>query len=298
MALRTSTTERQRRLGAELRKMREQACYSVTEGGEFIGMGRAHLGHVEAGRTAIPSEKLRSLCHSYGCTREPLVEALVSMGEESGKGWWTEYRQALSQPVLDLAELEAAADALSSYESLFIPGILQIAEYTRSIFRSSQDERSTSELDRAAQFRMERQKILTQERPPTLHAVIHEAALHVRFGGAAVMRKQLLHLIRMAELPHVTIQVLPFTAEGLSAFSTPFLLVGSHGAALKTVLVETPASSLYVHESEAVDKYTARFARLSATALPPLDAKVSASAHDSRDSLSLIQHLLYSLQEI
>ncbi|MEW1922785.1 DUF5753 domain-containing protein [Streptomyces sp. NPDC088360] len=220
------------------------------------------------------------------------------MSEESGKGWWTAYRQVLPQPVLDLAELEAAADALHSYESLFIPGVLQIAEYTRSIFMSSQSERSTSELERAVQFRMERQKILTQERPPTLHAVIHEAALHVRFGGTAVMRKQLLHLIRMAEMPHVTIQVLPFTAEGLSAFSTPFLLIGSHGAALDTVLVETPASSLYVHEREAVDKYTTRFARLSSTALPPLDAKVPASAHDSRDTLSLIQHLLYSLQEI
>ncbi|MER5257588.1 DUF5753 domain-containing protein [Streptomyces sp. NPDC002855] len=220
------------------------------------------------------------------------------MSEESGKGWWTAYRQVLPQPVLDLAELEAAADALHSYESLFIPGVLQIADYTRAIFMSSQSERSTSELERAVQFRMERQKILTQERPPTLHAVIHEAALHVRFGGTAVMRKQLLYLIRMAEMPHVTIQVLPFTAEGLSAFSTPFLLIGSHGAALDTVLVETPASSLYVHEREAVDKYTTRFARLSSTALTPLDAKVPASAHDSRDTLSLIQHLLYSLQEI
>jgi transcriptional regulator with XRE-family HTH domain len=297
LALRTSTTERQRRLGAELRKMREQAGLSVTQGGEFIGMSRAHLGHVEAGRTGIPSEKLRALCHAYGCTREPLVIALASLGESGGKGWWTEYRHALNQTVLDLAELEAAADTLHSYESLFIPGILQIPEYTRSIFRSSQHERRTDDIERAVQFRMDRQKVITQERPPTVHAVIHEAALHVRFGGTAVMREQLLHLVRMAELPHVTIQVLPFTAEGLSAFSTPFLLVESHGSTLKTVLVETPASSLYVHESEAVHKYAARFAHLASTALPPLDPAVPATAHESRDSLGLVQYLLYSLQE-
>ncbi|MFD4525226.1 helix-turn-helix domain-containing protein [Streptomyces sp. NPDC058470] len=295
MALRTSTTERQRRLGAELRKLREQAGYSVTEGGEFIGMGRAHLGHVEAGRTAIPAEKLRTLCHSYGCTREPLIDALVAMGEDSGKGWWTEYRRTLSQPVLDLAELEAAADALFSYESLFIPGVLQTPEYTRSIFRSS--ERPHDDLERAVQFRMERQQILTQPEPPTLHAVIHEAALHVRFGGAAVMRRQLLHLIRMAELPHITIQVLPFTAEGLSAFSTPFLLVHSHGSALETVLVEDPAATIYVNESDAVLPYRTRFDRLRAASLPPLDPAVPASTHEARDSLALLQHLIYNLQE-
>lgn len=297
MALRTSTTERQRRLGAELRKLREQAGYSVTEGGEFINMGRAHLGHVEAGRTAIPADKVRALCHSYRSTREPLVEALITMGDDNGKGWWTAYRRELGQAVLDLAELEAAADALFSYESLFIPGILQTTEYTRSIFRSSQAEQPSSALEQAVRFRAERQRILTREQPPALHAVIHEAALHVRFGGATVMRRQLLHLIRMAELPHVTIQVLPFTAEGLSAFSTPFLLVESHGSALETVLVETPGSSQYLHEYDAVDKYGTRFGQLAAASLPPVDPGVPAATHESRDSLGLIQHLLYSLQE-
>lgn len=295
MALRTSPTERQRRLGAELRKLREASGHSVTEGGEFIGMGRAHLGHVEAGRTAIPTDKLRALCHAYGCTREPLIEALVAMSEANGKGWWTEYRRTLSQPVLDLAELEAAAGTLSSYESLFIPGILQTQEYTRSIFQSS--ERPHEDLDKAVQFRMKRQQVLTQAESPALHAVIHEAALHVRFGGAAVMRRQLLHLIRMAELPNITIQVLPFTAEGLPAFSTPFLLTESHKSALQTVLVESPAGSLYIHESEALQKYQARFDRLRSASLPPLDPAVPAVAHESRDSLTLVQHLLYSLQE-
>ncbi|MDQ1028149.1 hypothetical protein QF035_005731 [Streptomyces umbrinus] len=220
------------------------------------------------------------------------------MSEDSGKGWWTGYRRALSQPVLDLAELEAAADALFSYESLFVPGILQTPEYTRSIFRSSQIERPRDKLEKAAQFRTERQQILTRVTPPTLHAVIHEAALHMRFGGMAVMRRQLLHLIRMAELPHVTIQVLPFTAEGLSACSTPLLLIESHGSALDTVLVDNPAAALFIHEEDAILKYRTRFDRLRTASLPPLDPGVSASTHESRDSLGLLQHVLYSLQEV
>jgi len=119
----------------------------------------------------------------------------------------------------------------------------------------------------------------------------------MRFGGMTVMRRQLLHLIHMAELPHVTIQVLPFTAEGLSACSTPLLLIESHGSALDTVLVDNPAAALFIHEEDAILKYRTRFDRLRAASLPPLDPGVSASAHESRDSLGLLQHVLYSLQE-
>ncbi|GAA3373553.1 helix-turn-helix transcriptional regulator [Streptomyces sannanensis] len=295
MALRTSTTERQRRLGAELKKLRELAGLSVTEGGAFIGMGRAHLSHVEAGRTAIPTDKLRTLCRSYGCTRAPHIDALVNLSESPGKGWWTEYRDILQPSALDLAELEAEADALYSYESLFIPGVLQIADYTRAIFRSTPRDWTDEERERAVQFRMDRQKIFTQERPSMLHAVIHEAALHVRFGSPDVRRRQLLHLVRMARLPHISIQVLPFTAEGLSAFSTPFLLVESHGGALNTVLVETHASSAYLHDPDSVTRYRSQFKRLTGAALPRLDPAVTPYEHESRDSLGLIQHILYSL---
>ncbi len=260
-------------------------------------MARAHLSHVEAGRTAIPTDKLRTLCHSYGCTSVPYIDALVTMSEADGRGWWTDYRRLLKPPALDLAELEAAANALCSYESLFIPGILQIADYTRAIFRSSNQGWSDRDRDKAVEFRLERQKMLTGERPPVLHAVIHEAALHVRFGDAEVRRSQLLHLVRMAKMPHVTIQVLPFTAEGLSAFSTPFLLVDSHQSTLHTVLLETHASSAYLHTADPVAKYRSHFARLAAAALSPLDPDVAAYEHGERDSLALIQHILYTLQE-
>ncbi|MEC4016416.1 Scr1 family TA system antitoxin-like transcriptional regulator [Streptomyces sp. H27-D2] len=103
--------------------------------------------------------------------------------------------------------------------------------------------------------------------------------------------------MHMAELPHISIQILPFTAEGLSAFSTPFLYAESHGSTLETTLVETPASSLFLHDTASVANYRTRFDRLRAAALPTLDTAVAHSAHDSRDSLGLIQHILSTLQE-
>src|SRR5690349_9372168 len=170
-------------------------------------MGRAHLSHVEGGRTAIPTDSLRALCRSYGCTSEPYIDALVALSESTGKGWWTQYRHTLPQYALDLAELESAADSIRWYESLFIPGLFQTEDYTRAIFESSPWPKNAQAREAAVAFRMERQHILTGPNAPQIHAVIHEAALHIRFGGAAVMHRQLRHLIELADLPNLTLRV-------------------------------------------------------------------------------------------
>ncbi|MGA6159786.1 helix-turn-helix domain-containing protein [Stenotrophomonas sp. NPDC087984] len=294
MALRTNPTERQRRLGAELRRLREQAGLTLNEAGALIDMGRVHLTHVEGGRTAIPSERLRRLCEGYGCTSVPLVEALASLSDDRGKGWWSKYKRNVSAASLDLAELESHATCLRSYESLFIPGIFQSEDYTRAIFRVSDVVTTPAAIDRAVEFRMRRQAVLSIDDPPTVHAVIHEAALHMRFGGPTVTRKQLLRLVELAELPHVTIQILPFTADGVSAVNTPFCLLASHGGILETIQMDHASQSTFLHDPDSVGRYRRHFERLCGVALPPVDSGPTAVSRDVRDSLGLIQHILYS----
>ncbi|MDJ0466359.1 helix-turn-helix transcriptional regulator [Streptomyces sp. H27-C3] len=297
MALRTTTTERQRRLGVELKKLREDAKLTAHEGGALIGMGRVHFTHVEGGNTAISAERIRTLCTSYGVTSSTYVDALVDLAEPSGKGWRNGYKGQIPPSAIDLAELESKATDLRSYESLFLPGLFQLEEYTRSIFQASDAVTTSEGIESAVRFRMQRQDVLTAGGAPTVHAVVHEAALHMRFGGAKVMRRQLLRLVELAELPHMTIQVFPFTADAVSALTTPFCHIGSHGGALETVLVEHPAESMFLHGSESVAKYRRQFDRLSAAALPPIDTAVLTVKQASRDSLGLIQHILYTLQE-
>ncbi|MCO8303199.1 helix-turn-helix domain-containing protein [Streptomyces hygroscopicus] len=294
MALRTNPTERQRRLGAELRRLREQAGLTLHEAGALIDMGRVHLTHVEGGRTAIPSDRLRRLCEGYGCTSSPFIEALVSLAEDKGKGWWSAYKNTMPAAALDLAELESRATHIRSYESLFIPGIFQTEDYIRAIFRVSDVVTNPSDIDRAVEFRMRRQAALTTEDPHTVHVVIHEAALHMRFGGSAVTRRQLLRLVELAELPHVTIQVLPFTADGVPAVNTPFSLIASHNGILETLQMDHAGQSTLLHGPDSIDQYRSHFNRLSSVALPPVDGSPSAVRHDVRDSLGLIQHIRYS----
>ncbi|MGH4033282.1 helix-turn-helix domain-containing protein [Actinomycetota bacterium Odt1-20B] len=294
MALRLHITERQRRLGIELRKLRENAGFNLIEAAALINMGRPQLTHIEAAKTGMSTERLRALVSRYGATSGPYINELVRMSESSGKGWWSEYRKALPQQMLDLAELEDRATVIASYETLLVPGLLQTEPYMRTLFQNARPDATPTEIDTLVRFRLARQRVLAGEHPPQFHVVIHEAALRMVVGNPPIMRGQLAHLIRMAANPQVTIQVLPFD-QGTQAWrSAPFLLLDPGITGLETVFVEHPAAGMTLHDAEAVSQYQATLDALVHSALPPIDNEVAPDRHEERDSLGLVQHILYT----
>ena len=293
MGLRTNISERQRRLGAELKQLREQAGLTTSEAAERIGMTRGQLGHIEAGRTSVLTERLLDLSRVYGCSEDPYVEALVAMSESNGKGWWSAFRKHMGPHSLNLAELESEAVAIRTHEPLFIPGLFQTADYTRSIFTNP--DLGFANIEEGLAFRMARQDILTRDNPPSVHAVIHEAALHMRFGGAEVAREQLLHLIELARLPNVTVQIYPFSARAHAVLTGNFAHIVPANPRLGTVVVEQLLGSHYLAQQHQLEEYDALFARIADIALAPVDVSLAPETHSVKDSLSLIQHLLYTL---
>jgi transcriptional regulator with XRE-family HTH domain len=293
VGLRTTISERQRRLGLELKQLREQAGLSASEASERIGMSRGQLSHIELGRTSILTERLRNLCRVYGCADEPYISALVATSEASGKGWWSAHKKRRGPGALDLAELEAGAVSIRTHEPLFIPGLFQTADYARAIFTSP--KLGFDNIEEGVKFRMERQRILTLDNPPSVHAVIHEAALHMRFGGVDVVREQSLRLVELARLPHVTIQIYPFSAQAYGALSGNFAHFVPSNPKLGTVVLEAPLGSHYLTEWDQLLEYTALFDHLTEGALAPIDVSLAPEAHSAKDSLALIQHLLYTL---
>ncbi|MEV6593583.1 helix-turn-helix domain-containing protein [Streptomyces acidicola] len=293
MGLRTTISERQRRLGLELKHLREQAGLTAAEAAERIDMGRVQLSQIETAKTSILTPRLRELCDLYGCTDKDYIDALVAVSEATGKGWWSAHRKRRSLDALNTAELEASCTALRMHQSLFIPGLFQTSDYARAIFASPGlgFERSEGALE----FRMERQKVLTREDPPTVRAVIHESALHMRFGGAKVLREQLLHLVELARLPHITIQIYPFSAQAYGALSGNFVHVVPGVPELGTVLLELPAGLQYLGDRPSLDRYEGLFRHLAENALDPIDVSLAPEAHSVKDSLALIQHVLYTL---
>ncbi|NUT29442.1 MAG: helix-turn-helix transcriptional regulator [Streptomyces sp.] len=293
MGMRTNISERQRRIGYELRKLREQAGLSAGEAANRIDMGRGQLSHIEAGRTSILPDRLRQLCLAMGCESVPYIDALVAMAEATGKGWWSGYKGNVGSAAMNLAELESGAASLRTHETLFIPGPLQTEEYIRTIF--SNPKLQVRDIDEATAFRLERQAILTTDNAPAFHAVIHEAALHMRFGGPSVLRGQLLHLIELARLPNITIQVIPFEADLDAALSGTFMHAITPVRDLSTVVLDHPSGPLYLSDDEHLALYETLFDSLAESALPPISARTSHKELAAKDSLALIQHLLYTL---
>ncbi|MFJ6622660.1 helix-turn-helix domain-containing protein [Kitasatospora sp. NPDC091335] len=295
MALRTEISERQRRFGAELRRLREEAGLTVKDAGALIDMGAPQLSHIEASRTGLDPVRLTNLLDHYGCTDETYMTELHDLGASDGKGWWTAFKGQITPRALDLAETEAMAVALDNYETFYIPGYLQLPAYTEAMFEDAYPEPSQA-TQAVVQFRNERQRILTDERSRRFRFVIHEAALLMQFPGKAVMRAQLKYLLAVSDLPNVTIQVLPFTVPKKPPRANSFLVCAPRSAALSTVILDGPTRAEYLVDQTSIASYLDRFEQLSEIALPAITS--DRSMQDvSRDSWGLIQHLLYLLQE-
>ncbi|MFE0106977.1 helix-turn-helix domain-containing protein [Streptomyces sp. NPDC059009] len=293
MPPRSNPSERQRRLGLELRKLRTGAGLSGDQAGALLEADRTRISNIEAGRLDVSRNRLYKLLREYGCPRGSYFDGLMAMAQERGKGWWDEFRDVVAPVGCDLAELESLSAAIRIHEPLFIPGLLQTEDYARSVIGESEDDKRR--VDRFVAFRVGRQRVLTAESPVRFRAVIHEAALHVQVGGPKVMRKQLLRLIEVARLPHVTVQVFPFEAGAYSSFSRSFGIFGGMLPELDTVHLEHPLNSVFLRDGGHISEYARMFERLSTLALAEVDPEAAPESHESADSLSLIQHVMYRL---
>jgi hypothetical protein len=119
---------------------------------------------------------------------------------------------------------------------------------------------------------MERQRILEREKPPTLWAVIDEAALRRPMGGRRVMRAQIEHLLDLMKRPNISVQVVPFRQGGHAAESGAFTILRFDGEDLPDVVyLEQLVSALYLDKREQVDRYAQTMVRLTSEAPPPED---------------------------
>ncbi|RLV08657.1 transcriptional regulator [Streptomyces griseocarneus] len=262
------TTARQLRLGAELRKMRERAGLSSTEAGRLLGTNQAQISNIEAGRFGVSPDRMRTLARNYSCCDAELIDGLISMTGERRRGWWEEYRSVLPPGLLDLAELEHHATALRSAYVSHLPGLLQTAEHAREIFRQVVPALSPPEVEHRISHRIKRQAILYRDHPTPYTAIIHEAALRMRFGGTSTALHQLQHIIEMTEHNHVTVRVIPFAAGSFPGSGQSILYAHGHVAQLDTVHLDTAHGSELVDAEAQLEKYRIVLDRMETVALP------------------------------
>ncbi|WP_030610556.1 helix-turn-helix domain-containing protein [Streptomyces achromogenes] len=265
-----SPTLRQRRLGVELRKLRERAGLTVTGAAELLGVNQARISMIETGRTPISADRLRSMAHAYDCSDEELIDALASMTGRRTRGWWEEYRDHVPVALVDLAELEHHASALRAALLIHIPALLQTTDHARALFRSVVPPMRQYEIEHRLTHRIKRQSVLHREAPPPYTAIVHEAALLMGFGGPAVARAQLGHLLDMSELAHVTVRVIPFGADNFPTTGQSFDYVEGPVPQLDTVQLDSHHGACEFLDAEAqLSKYRAVLDRMESCALTP-----------------------------
>ncbi|GHC65542.1 helix-turn-helix domain-containing protein [Streptomyces cinnamoneus] len=269
MPSRSHPTQRQRRLGAELRKLREAAGMTAEEAGAVVDIKAYQVSHLEAGRVGITPNRLRTLACNYGCADEGLVEALVAMADERDKNWWEEYRGSLPPGYLDIAELEHNSRTMRTCSSVHIPGLLQTADHARVIFEEAVSPLPAHELDIRIEHRMRRQSVLDRKHPAQFTAIIHEAALRMQFGGREVARAQLQHLLAVSEREHIEVRSVPFAAGSFpGAGQTVFY---AHGPVpqLDTVQLDAAHTTVFLSADLQLENYRGLLERTEAKCLSP-----------------------------
>jgi transcriptional regulator with XRE-family HTH domain len=269
MARGNSPTVRRRRLASELRRLREAAQLTIDEVGEKLECSASKISRIETGHVGVTPRDVRDMLELYAIDDDQR-EALVQLAREARKkGWWHAYNEVFTGSFVGL---ESDASALHTHQALLVPGLLQTEDYMRAVIRAIRPDQGEEEVERRVTARVTRQKLLTDTQPPEYWAILDEAVLHRIVGGPAIMRAQLLRLIELTDLPHVTLQVVPFAAGAHAGMENPFLILGfPEPADPDVVYVENTTTGSYLEEPSDVYRYTLMFDHLRASALNPAD---------------------------
>ncbi|UGQ13737.1 helix-turn-helix domain-containing protein [Yinghuangia sp. ASG 101] len=285
MALAPNPTVRQRRLGTELRRLREICGLSLEDVALRLECSDSKVSRIELGRSGVRPVDLRILLDLYGVVDEGEREALLTLAREAKKrGWWRSYSSVLPPSYTELLSLEADASGMRGFELSLVPGLLQTPDYARAIISSVRDDLSPDEIDTLVQVRGARQAILGRTGPDgepafRLTLVLAEAVLRQVVGGRETMRAQLAHLAEASQQPNIRIQVLPFACGAHPAIEGAFAVIEFPALSdLDVVVVDTRTSSLYLEDSAQVRVYQRMF------------DDIRASALSYGDSSSMIEH--------
>jgi hypothetical protein len=158
-------------------------------------------------------------------------------------------------------EYERRATMLKVYDALLLPGFLQTPEYARALLTAGR----VSDVEGLLEARMKRQNALTRENPPEISVLLYQAALMCHAGGSRVMKDQLAHLIEVADIPHVTLRVVPFTAGAHMGLDGSFMVVSVREG--DVAYAEANGGGRLVLSVDEVREYAIRFDRIGAEAL-------------------------------
>lgn len=283
----TGSTMLRRQLGRKLEALRKAAGLTMEKAAEELDRARATLYRIESGAENVRfrAADVKEMLKLYGASDEDteLVLAMAAATREN-KNWWHDYiGSGLPRWFQLYIGLEAAAASIRQYQAELIPGLLQTRAYAEQLFlmpSGAFDAQDRDGQERAIQLRVERQALLTRFSAPQLSVIINEAVLRRPVGNATIMAEQLQQILKAAELPNVTVQVLTFSA-GLhaGAMSGAFSILefprDSNGREVEppVAYLEAATGAIYLDKPHETAAYNTIWADMTGRALNPSRSK-------------------------
>jgi transcriptional regulator with XRE-family HTH domain len=267
VAANVNPTVRRRRLGSELRRLREQKGMTAEEVAARLLVSQSKISRLENGRRSISQRDVRDLCGVYGVEDQRVVESLMNMARESRQqGWWHAFGDV---PYSVYIGLETEAESLRVYDSLVVPGLLQTRRYAQAVIEGMLPESTPDQNDRRIEIRLRRQERITDpESPLRFWVVVDESALRRVVGSRDIMREQLEYLAQMSTLSHITAQVLPYESGAHPGMMGNFSILEFADASDSSVVyIEGVTSDLYLEKPTDVQGYSVMYEHLRAQAL-------------------------------
>jgi transcriptional regulator with XRE-family HTH domain len=265
-------TGRRRRLGAELRRLREAAGLTIDRVAEELECSPSKVSRIETGQVSATPRDVRDMLGLYG-VEDARLEAMVQVAREARqRGWWQKFVD-VPDGVPAYVGLETAATSIDVYMALLVPALLQTPDYARAVIAAVRPDLPPKEIDRRVELRLRRQDLLGQERPPRMRVLLDDTVLRRPVGGPAVMAAQRRRLLADADRPAVTIQVLEVDAGAHAGMDGPFTIFGFPAPAERDVVaLDSAADALYLEGPEDVARYRRVFELLLPAARSPEDS--------------------------
>ena len=268
MPVSTSVAVLRRRVAVALRRHRENAGLTQKETAKRTGIAAGRINHFETMRSLPPDADLVRLLELYEAGED--TDELLAILPAARKR--TASEAATTDPdQFDLyIGLEAGATRIESYDALVLHGLVQTAEYAEALLRGHGQGFPEAEVRRRLRLRLRRRDLLTAESPTQLWLVVSQQVLEAPVGGPEVMRGQLTHLLEVAALPNVEVQVIPREIVPYSALHGAFTIMsfpipGDAGL----VYVETRVRCLYFEQPHELQEYAQVMNHLRVLARPP-----------------------------
>ncbi|MEE4494918.1 helix-turn-helix domain-containing protein [Streptomyces sp. BE230] len=250
-------------LGRRLQDMRIGVGASLEDAAKALRVKSLTIRRLEKAEVALKPLYVEKLLETFGADRQEIDE-FVDLAEQANKpGWWHSYRDAVPSWFTAYVSLETGAKTLRTYEPQYVTGLLQTRDYAHAVLRGGLPNGSEEDLARRVELRLRRQSLLERDNAPTLWVVMEEAVLHRTVGSPQVMREQLERLLDISELPHVSLDIVPFTAGAHFGACAPFTYFRFEEPELPDIVYsEILSAAVYLDQREDVVSHLEAHSRM------------------------------------